>query len=256
MRFAANLGRREHLHNSAVGKAMLSLLPEEKRARDRRRNRAPGKTPHTIVEPAALLRDSTTVRRRGYAIDDEEDNDGVFCVGSAVVDHSGSCLGAISVTGLKLDLPAWRVERLGEAVREHAAPHLGAARAPPMRALGRPCDEPARPRRRAAGLAHARRAPRLAPGPGEVVVRPVYCGLCGSDLELMRGEVDAAFVRYPLTLGHEWSGTIAAVGAGVSGLAPGQRCVAEGIIPCGHCASACCRRDERLRYLRRDRVHP
>ena len=40
VRFAANLGRREHLHNSAVGKAMLSLLPEETRARDRRRNRA------------------------------------------------------------------------------------------------------------------------------------------------------------------------------------------------------------------------
>ena len=76
----------------------------------------------------------------------------------------------------------------------------------------------------------------LVPGPGEVVVRPSYCGVCGTDLELLRGQVDAAFVRYPLTLGHEWSGTIEAVGAGVEGLAPGQRCVGEGIIPCGRCA--------------------
>ncbi len=79
--------------------------------------------------------------------------------------------------------------------------------------------------------------PPLEAGRGELVVRPAYCGLCGSDLELIRGEVDAAFVRYPLTLGHEWSGTVASVGADVSGFAPGQRCVVEGIIPCGHCAS-------------------
>jgi L-iditol 2-dehydrogenase len=68
-------------------------------------------------------------------------------------------------------------------------------------------------------------------------VRPAYCGLCGTDLELLAGEVDPAFVRYPLVLGHEWSGVIAAVGAGAAGLATGMRCVAEGIIPCGNCAS-------------------
>ena len=77
----------------------------------------------------------------------------------------------------------------------------------------------------------------LRPGPGEVVARPAYCGLCGTDLELRDGEVDPAFVRYPLTLGHEWSGVVEAVGDGVAGIAPGQRCVAEGIVPCGRCAS-------------------
>jgi threonine dehydrogenase-like Zn-dependent dehydrogenase len=77
----------------------------------------------------------------------------------------------------------------------------------------------------------------LRPGPGEVVARPAYCGLCGTDLELLAGAVDPAFVRYPLTLGHEWSGRVEAVGEGVTGIEPGQRCVAEGIIPCGACAS-------------------
>jgi L-iditol 2-dehydrogenase len=77
----------------------------------------------------------------------------------------------------------------------------------------------------------------LRPGPGEVVARPAYCGLCGTDLELRDGKVDPAFVRYPLTLGHEWSGRVEAIGEGVTGIEPGQRCVAEGIIPCGACAS-------------------
>src|SRR5438105_4980972 len=78
--------------------------------------------------------------------------------------------------------------------------------------------------------------PALEPGPGEVVVRPAYCGVCGTDLELLRGDVDPAYVRYPLTVGHEWSGTIEAVGSGVENLEPGDRCVAECIVPCGRCA--------------------
>src|SRR5690349_23615999 len=75
------------------------------------------------------------------------------------------------------------------------------------------------------------------PGPGEVLVRPAYCGLCGTDLELLAGEIDPAFVRYPLVLGHEWSGVVEAVGDRVAGLEAGMRVVAEGIVPCGNCAS-------------------
>ena len=77
----------------------------------------------------------------------------------------------------------------------------------------------------------------LTPGPGEVVIRPAFCGLCGTDIELRDGLVDPAFVRYPLTLGHEWSGIVEAVGEGVMDVAQGDRCVAECIVPCGHCHS-------------------
>jgi IclR family acetate operon transcriptional repressor len=120
VRFAANLGKREHLHSSAVGKAMLASMPDTGVLEIVELAGLPRKTTHTIVEPAALLRDLATVRRRGYAVDDEEDVEGVFCVGSSVFDHSGRCAGAISVTGLKLDLPPWKIERLGQTVREHA----------------------------------------------------------------------------------------------------------------------------------------
>jgi L-iditol 2-dehydrogenase len=75
----------------------------------------------------------------------------------------------------------------------------------------------------------------LVPRAAEVVIAPAFCGLCGTDIELRDGLVDPAFVRYPLTLGHEWSGTVEAVGAGVSGIEPGDRVVAECIIPCGTC---------------------
>jgi benzoate-CoA ligase len=75
------------------------------------------------------------------------------------------------------------------------------------------------------------------PGPGEVLIRPEVVGLCGTDLEIVDGSIDPAYTRYPLVLGHEWSGTVAAdwhppVGEGP---APGSLVVAEGIVPCGHC---------------------
>jgi L-iditol 2-dehydrogenase len=79
----------------------------------------------------------------------------------------------------------------------------------------------------------------LVPGPGEVVARPAYVGVCGTDLELLDGVVDPAYVRYPLVPGHEWSGVIEAVGPGVTALTPGQPVIAEGIIPdrvCAQCA--------------------
>jgi IclR family acetate operon transcriptional repressor len=120
VRFTANLGKREHLHCSAVGKAMLAALPEATVLAILAAAGLPEKTTHTITEAPALHAELESVGERGYAIDDEEDNVGVFCVGSAIFDHSAHCVGAVSITGLKLDLPAWRVEQLGQTVRGHA----------------------------------------------------------------------------------------------------------------------------------------
>ena len=49
-------------------------------------------------------------------------------------------------------------------------------------------------------------------GPEEVLVRPALVGLCGTDLEIIDGRVDPEFVRYPITLGHEWMGVVVSDG--------------------------------------------
>ncbi|MDX3854453.1 zinc-dependent alcohol dehydrogenase [Streptomyces sp. AK02-01A] len=74
------------------------------------------------------------------------------------------------------------------------------------------------------------------PGPGEVLVRVAAAGICMSDREVYDGRRDAAYVRYPVTPGHEWSGTVEAVGAGVDPALTGRRTVAEGFRACGSCA--------------------
>lgn len=81
------------------------------------------------------------------------------------------------------------------------------------------------------------------PGVGEVLVRSHFAGVCGTDVAIATGAfVDPRWVRFPVVLGHEWSGTIAEVGPGVSDLALGDRVVCEGTVPCGYCGR--CRRGQ------------
>lgn len=74
--------------------------------------------------------------------------------------------------------------------------------------------------------------PRPSPRDGEVLVKVSACGVCHTDLHVIKGEV--AFPM-PCVLGHEVSGTVAELGSGVAGLAIGEPVVCSFIIPCGSC---------------------
>src|SRR5690348_10005926 len=66
-------------------------------------------------------------------------------------------------------------------------------------------------------------------GPGEVLIKIHTCGICGTDLKKIHTGSHSA----PRIFGHEMSGTIAAIGEGVSGFAVGDRVMAYHHIPCG-----------------------
>ncbi|WP_328326183.1 zinc-dependent alcohol dehydrogenase [Streptomyces sp. NBC_00455] len=76
---------------------------------------------------------------------------------------------------------------------------------------------------------------RPEPGPAEVRIRVAAAGICMSDREVYDGRRDPAYVRYPVTPGHEWSGTVDAVGEGVDPALTGRPAVAEGFRACGTC---------------------
>lgn len=73
-------------------------------------------------------------------------------------------------------------------------------------------------------------------GRDDVLVRSRLAGVCRTDLEILEGELDRRWVRYPCIPGHEWSGVVEQVGEGVADLEPGDRVVCEGICYCGACA--------------------
>ena len=83
-------------------------------------------------------------------------------------------------------------------------------------------------------------APVPEPGPGEVVLRIEAALTCGTDVKTLRRGHPVMIPRVPTVFGHEFAGTVAAVGSGVGSVRPGDRAVAANSAPCGVCA-ACLR---------------
>jgi len=80
---------------------------------------------------------------------------------------------------------------------------------------------------------HLHQADTPVPGPGQVRIRVAYCGICGSDLHAYRGK--HPFISLPFDPGHEFSGTVDALGEGVTEFRVGDRVVCEPNLVCGEC---------------------
>lgn len=106
-----------------------------------------------------------------------------------------------------------------------------------------------------AGILHGERDIRVATlpdpevGPGEVLVKSAYAGLCGTDLHIYRGEF-AGRVQYPAVQGHEFGGVIEEVGRGVQGLSRGDAVAVDPIVSCYGCGACLTGRINACRTLR------
>jgi DNA-binding IclR family transcriptional regulator len=113
------VGRRLPAHCTAVGKVLLSGVPDEELARRYgRANELPAMTAHSIRSVRALAAELDRVRVKGLAIDNCESNPDVCCVAAPVFDHSGAMVAAMSVS-----VPTSRVDEswpahLADLVRE------------------------------------------------------------------------------------------------------------------------------------------
>jgi IclR family acetate operon transcriptional repressor len=104
------------LHNTAIGKAVLAELPDEAVLEIGGRTGLPRRTPHTITDCDELLRHLRTVRRLGFAIDDQENELHTRCIGAAVVDSRGAPIGALSLSSLTFDLDDKEIRRFAPLV--------------------------------------------------------------------------------------------------------------------------------------------
>jgi IclR family acetate operon transcriptional repressor len=160
VRFHAPLGVRELPHTSSAGKAILSSLDAAEVARIGAECGLPPRTRKSITDVEALLADLAVTRRRGYAVDDEEDVDGVFCVAAPFRPRDALCRRA------ECDRNQARSARLAT---RGTRPHRSDACRPADRPARRNCTHvgglSARARRRRAwsgGVAGRRRAGRRA----------------------------------------------------------------------------------------------
>jgi IclR family acetate operon transcriptional repressor len=110
------IGTSDAPHATATGKAMLAWLPEHEIRRILSQRGMPRFTPNTISEPDALIEELRLVRRNGHAVDREEFQPGVICVGAAIRDHLGAVVGALSASAPTLRATDEHLARMRQAV--------------------------------------------------------------------------------------------------------------------------------------------
>ncbi|MHB8772274.1 MAG: IclR family transcriptional regulator [Syntrophales bacterium] len=99
LKMASRVGSRNPVHSSAVGKVLLSRFANEAVDSFIAAKGLPWRTANTITDPAAFREHLKIVRSQGYAIDDEENEKGIRCLGAPIFDGRGSPVAAISVSG-------------------------------------------------------------------------------------------------------------------------------------------------------------
>lgn len=120
VRMASHVGRRCPMHCTGVGKALLAELPPVEVEDILRRRGLQPMTRKTITTPAEMKAELEVIHKRGYAIDDEEHEEGVRCVAVVVRDYSQRPVAAISVSGPTFRVTPEKVPIIAKAVVQAA----------------------------------------------------------------------------------------------------------------------------------------
>lgn len=116
VRTPSTVGRRTPPYCTAVGKAILAFLPDGAVADILAKVSFRQYTPNTLTSRAALNAELQRARRRGFAIDDEEIESGLRCVGAPIRNYKGHVIAAISVAGPVFRLTKQRLPKIARAV--------------------------------------------------------------------------------------------------------------------------------------------
>ncbi|MDK2823123.1 MAG: IclR family transcriptional regulator, regulon repressor [Clostridia bacterium] len=113
------VGKRVALHASSVGKAILAYMPEEQQEAELTK---PLKqyTPNTITDPEKLREHIELVKEKGYALDMEEIELGVRCIGAPIRNYTGEVIGAFSCSAPSTRVSSEKLTEIIEAVKATA----------------------------------------------------------------------------------------------------------------------------------------
>lgn len=121
LRVPSAIGRGYPAHATNLGKVLLADLEPGRLAEIVQERGLSAYTPHTIVDPTALELELAQIRERGFAVDNEEYDEGLRCIGAPVRDHSGNVVAALGIGGPVTRVTPARVEELSTLVMAAAA---------------------------------------------------------------------------------------------------------------------------------------
>ena len=112
VRMRSRVGQRGHLHCTAAGKSMLANLTTNELDDLLGHLKFQAMTENTITAASEFRDQLVKIRRQGYAIDDEENEVGIRCIGAPVHDHAGRLAGALSISGWTITMTRDRIPQL------------------------------------------------------------------------------------------------------------------------------------------------
>ena len=118
IRMISKVGNRRYLHSTALGKVLLSGLPEKEVQRLIRIQGLPRLTPRTLVSRQSLAKELEQVRKQGYALDNEENEPDGRCLGAPITDKSGRIAAAMSISAPTFRMDMARVKSLAGELRD------------------------------------------------------------------------------------------------------------------------------------------
>jgi len=118
VRMASKIGNRRYPHSTALGKILLSALPEREVLRLIRSKGMPKFTPSTIVQEKDLIVELEKVRAQGYALDNMENEPDGRCIGAPVMNPQRKVIAALSISG---PLPRMTVVRVKAMLKDLTA---------------------------------------------------------------------------------------------------------------------------------------
>ena len=114
------VGNRLPLHCTAVGKVLLAYMDERERQKAITKTKLTKLAKNTITDPKMLTQQLENIRQKGFAIDDEEYEEGCRCIAAPIKDSTGKVIAALAISGATIRISYDRIPSLAETVVEIA----------------------------------------------------------------------------------------------------------------------------------------
>lgn len=115
------VGHRLPVHTTAIGKVLVSYLPEDVIVKILETRGMERRTRRSITTVPKFLRETERVRRFGFAVDDEENSEGVRCIAAPIFDAKGQVIAALGTSSVVLHISERNMPKIAELVKFSAA---------------------------------------------------------------------------------------------------------------------------------------
>lgn len=116
LRMHSKVGKRAPMHCTSVGKAILAHQPSGIVHEILDRKGLPVHTDKTITDKGHLLEELAEVKQKGYALDLEENENGITCIAAPIFDHLGKVVAAVSISGPTIRMDLGRLQLLEKRI--------------------------------------------------------------------------------------------------------------------------------------------